>query len=96
MLGGSWVAKSGERSPLVWVISIFTLLITLHYITTHEPLNPKPHRSLKGTPRETTMNLQFGFLRGIGSPDTGFQGLGLGGRGCMGPIGCIGFIRFRV
>ena len=76
MLGGSWVAKSGERSPLVWVISIFTLLITLHYTTTHEPLNPKPHRSLKGTPRETTMNLQFGFLRGIGSPDTGFQGLG--------------------
>ena len=28
LLGGSWVVKSGEISPLVWVITIVTLLIT--------------------------------------------------------------------
>ena len=36
LLGGSWVVISGVISPLIWVISIVTLLITL-VITTHEP-----------------------------------------------------------
>ena len=35
-LGGSWVVISGVRSPLIWVISIVTLLITL-LVATHEP-----------------------------------------------------------
>ena len=36
LLGGSGVAISGATSPLIWVISIVTLLITL-LITTNEP-----------------------------------------------------------
>ena len=36
VLGGSWVVISWVVSPLIWVISIATLLITL-LITTHEP-----------------------------------------------------------
>ena len=36
LLGGSGVVISGVISPLIWVISIVTLLITL-LITTHEP-----------------------------------------------------------
>ena len=36
LLGGSWAVRSGVISPLTWVISIVTLLITL-LITTHEP-----------------------------------------------------------
>ena len=36
VLGGSWVVTNGLISPLIWVISILTLLITL-LITTHEP-----------------------------------------------------------
>ena len=36
ILGGSWVVISGVISPLVWVISIVTLLIN-PLITTHEP-----------------------------------------------------------
>ena len=40
---GSWVVISGVRSPVVWVLTIDTLLIT-PLITTHEPLtlSPKP------------------------------------------------------
>ena len=61
LLVGSWVAISGVKSPLIWVTSIVTLLITL-LISTHEPPSsvikvmqglyhqPKPYRSLKGTP----------------------------------------------
>ena len=30
LLGGSWVVISRVLSPLIWVISIVTLLITLH------------------------------------------------------------------
>ena len=41
--GGSWVVISGVISPLIWVISIVTLLITL-VITTHEP----PSRGVSG------------------------------------------------
>ena len=36
LLGGSWVVISGVISPLIWVISVVTLLISL-LITTHEP-----------------------------------------------------------
>ena len=36
LLGGSWVVRSGVISPLIWLISIATLLVTL-LITTHEP-----------------------------------------------------------
>ena len=35
-LAGSWVVTSGVISPLIWVISTVTLLIT-PLITTHEP-----------------------------------------------------------
>ena len=35
-LGGSWVVISGVISPLIWAISIVTLLISL-LITAHEP-----------------------------------------------------------
>ena len=45
MLGGSWVVISEAISPLIWVITMVTLLLT-PLITTHEPpsrvLNPKP------------------------------------------------------
>ena len=40
LLGGSWVVISGVISPLIWVITIVTLLIT-PLITTHEP--PSAH-----------------------------------------------------
>ena len=36
LLGGSWVVISGVISPLIWVITIVTLLIG-PLITTHEP-----------------------------------------------------------
>ena len=36
LLGGSWVVISRVISPLIWVISIVTLLLTL-LITTLEP-----------------------------------------------------------
>ena len=36
LLGGSWLAISGVRSLLIWVISIVTLLIDPS-ITTHDP-----------------------------------------------------------
>ena len=36
LLGGSWVVISGVISPLTWVTTIATLLIT-PLITTHEP-----------------------------------------------------------
>ena len=43
VLGGSWVVTSGVMSPLIWVISVVTRLIT-PLLTTHEPpieaLNP--------------------------------------------------------
>ena len=40
----SWVVRSRVTSPLIWVITIVTLIITT-LTTTHEPtstLNPKP------------------------------------------------------
>ena len=43
VLGGSWAVISGAISPLIWVISRVTLLITL-LITTLNPIDP-----LKGT-----------------------------------------------
>ena len=36
LLGGSWVVISGVISPLIWVITIVTLLIT-PLIPNHEP-----------------------------------------------------------
>ena len=43
VLGGSWVVISRVISPLIWVISIVTLLIAL-LITTLEPpsIHPTP------------------------------------------------------
>ena len=38
ILGGSWVVISRAISPLKWVITIVTILIT-PLITTHEPPN---------------------------------------------------------
>ena len=45
LLEGSGVAISRVRSPLIWLISIVTLLITL-LITNHEPPS-NSHFSLK-------------------------------------------------
>ena len=39
--GGSWVVISGVIHPLIWVITIVTLLITL-LIATHEPPSIAP------------------------------------------------------
>ena len=36
LFGGSWVVISGGISPLIWFITIVTLLLT-RLITTHEP-----------------------------------------------------------
>ena len=36
ILGGSWVVINGVISPLIWVITIVTLLIA-PLVTTHEP-----------------------------------------------------------
>ena len=36
VLGGSWVVISGDISPLIWVISIVTLLRTLLRATHHK------------------------------------------------------------
>ena len=36
LLGGSWVVISGVISPLIWIITTVTLLVT-PLITTHEP-----------------------------------------------------------
>ena len=36
LLGGSWVVISAVISPLIWLISIVTLILT-PFITTHEP-----------------------------------------------------------
>ena len=53
LLGGSWVVViSGDISPLVWVVSIVTLLITL-LITTHEP----PSRVSTATTGTTSLHL---------------------------------------
>ena len=52
LLGGSWVVISGVISPLIWVITIVTLLIT-PLITNHEP----PSRALglrRAMPPRTT------------------------------------------
>ena len=45
LLGGSWVVISGVISPLIWVITIVTLLIT-PLKTTHEP--PSSAKHLRG------------------------------------------------
>ena len=37
LLGGSWVVISGVTSPLIWFITILTLLLITPLITTHEP-----------------------------------------------------------
>ena len=47
ILGGSWVVISRVRSPLIWVITIVTLLIA-PLITTHEPPPSRPHQSEQG------------------------------------------------
>ena len=47
VLGGSWVAISGVTSPLIWLISIVTLLIT-PLIVTHEPPS-KGHSDLSSS-----------------------------------------------
>ena len=44
----SWVVISGVMSPLIWVISIVTLLITI-VVTTHEPPRPAD-RNIKTKP----------------------------------------------
>ena len=40
LLGGSWVVISEGISPLIWVISIVTLLITLLTTTREPPSRP--------------------------------------------------------
>ena len=41
LLGGSWVVISRVISPLIWLITIVTLLIT-PLLTTHEPPSRRP------------------------------------------------------
>ena len=36
LLGGSWAVVSGVICPLIWVVSLFALLVIL-FITTHGP-----------------------------------------------------------
>ena len=69
LLGGSWVVISGVIRPLVWVITILTLLIT-PLIATHEP----PSRVLycRGVPLRS-----FRGLGGIGCGSFRVQGQGL-------------------
>ena len=50
VFGGSGVVISGVISPLIWVISIATLLITL-LMTTHEPPST-PHHVGKSLSRQ--------------------------------------------
>ena len=45
LLGGSWVVISGVIIPLIWDITIVTLLIT-PLITTHEPPSMLPSSPL--------------------------------------------------
>ena len=54
LLGGSWVVISEIESPLTWVISIVTLLITL-LITTNEP----PSRVFQAPQRQARSFLTF-------------------------------------
>ena len=42
LLGGSWVAISGVISPLIWVLTIVTLLIS-PLITTQQPPSRGSH-----------------------------------------------------
>ena len=42
LLGGSGVVISGIRSPLIWVITMVTLLITLLITTPEPPSTPDP------------------------------------------------------
>ena len=50
--GGSWVVKGGVTSPLIWVRTIVTLLIS-PLITTHAP------------PSRTSVSFSFGPKRGL-------------------------------
>ena len=51
ILGGSWVGISGVISPLIWVMSIVTLLISL-LITTHEPPSSRVFQAPRAYGRE--------------------------------------------
>ena len=55
LLGGSWLVIGGVISPLMWLISIVTLLITL-LITAHEPPSMKPPSTVIRLPETTTVN----------------------------------------
>ena len=60
VLGGSWVVISGVRSPLIWVISIVTLLRTL-LITTHEPPSKRRSKTRDASDFEAPFAAQFGL-----------------------------------
>ena len=47
LLGGSWVVISGVISPLIWVITILTLLMT-PLITPQEPPSDQSYNQILG------------------------------------------------
>ena len=60
LLGGSWVVISRVISPLIWVISIVTLLLTL-LITTHEPPSKRRSKTRDVSDVEAPFAAQFGL-----------------------------------
>ena len=68
----------GVISPLVWVITVVTLLVTL-LTTAHEPPSTGALNRCKGTPKPETLIAKPGFrvlgFRGLGV--SGFRGLGV-------------------
>ena len=75
--------KCGYISPLIWFISVVTLLITL-LTTTHEPPSKaqpagmRPDRR-EAWPRARPMNRAPAMrTEGLGLQDLGFRGLGFG------------------
>ena len=70
LLGGSGVVISGVTSPLIWIVSIVTTLITL-LISTHEP--PSTHQLHEGIQTEARVcnaQVSWGTLNFVwGIPD---------------------------
>ena len=74
VLGGSWVVISGVLSPLIWVITIVTLLIT-PLITTHEPPSsayPGISQPCRGRSRHFWLELVIAW-RFMGSYKSGYK-----------------------
>ena len=79
VLGGSWVVIGGVISPLIWVITIVTLLIT-PLITPHEP--PSTGFRVQGLGVRCR-------VQGFGVQELGFR------LGCLGINKAVRMIRTR-